>query len=266
MKNLSGTLVNYVTRLLNSGVLLLFIFSTPYLFAYDVHVGAPADIRVIDGRLYVPAGTTLEFWAEPGAGFPGSKVYLHFSIVDQNYNWVDPRVVEMIFDPASAYPGTVKASVGPFYGSLRMEFVIESGGTWYKASVAETAWLPSEGPHNGPRIPGYKYAEAQLLSDGQWNFVIFYITPPITIIDFPRDGERITSPAYTLKMIPNSSTNNVRVSIDGGDWLQARREPDGYWYYDWSGYSEGTHTIKAEAWNIFGERYETPLKTVVYKP
>jgi hypothetical protein len=147
----------------------------------------------------------------------------------------------MVYDPVSAYPGTVKATIPAHSGFCRIEFVVESGGYWYKASVPETAWASSNGPSNGPRYLDYTYASADIESTYNWNLVTFVIDKPFVIVDYPRDSERITYPSYTLKMVPSGSTNNVNISIDNGPWLGARKESDGYWYYDWSGYSPGTH-------------------------
>jgi len=63
------------------------------------------------------------------------------------------------------------------------------------------------------------------------------------VIDFPVEGEIVTSPAYACR-IGVSPTDRVEVSIDGKEWLPCR-ESVGYWWYDWSGYNAGPHTLQA---------------------
>ncbi|MBI4397118.1 MAG: hypothetical protein HY548_08490 [Elusimicrobia bacterium] len=82
------------------------------------------------------------------------------------------------------------------------------------------------------------------------------------VIDYPVEGEIITSQRYTLRFgaspIPQTGTvpggaDKVEVSIDGRDW-QPARESAGYWWFDWSGYSAGPHTIEARI-PTGGKRY-----------
>jgi hypothetical protein len=63
------------------------------------------------------------------------------------------------------------------------------------------------------------------------------------VIDFPMEGEIIRSGSYTFRL-GGSPADRVEVSIDKRDW-QACRPEVGYWWYDWSGYSAGPHTVQA---------------------
>jgi hypothetical protein len=63
-------------------------------------------------------------------------------------------------------------------------------------------------------------------------------------IDFPQEGEILTSGQYTLR-ISTSATEGVEVSIDGKGW-EPCRECVGFWWYDWSGFGAGAHTVVAK--------------------
>lgn len=63
-------------------------------------------------------------------------------------------------------------------------------------------------------------------------------------VDFPRQGERIASREYTLRVSAPEDIKRMDVSIDQGDWLPCRKSA-GYWWYDWSGYDSGEHEILA---------------------
>jgi len=68
--------------------------------------------------------------------------------------------------------------------------------------------------------------------------------PAVTVtLDYPQDGEIITSPNYTFR-IGAKEAGNVEVSIDGEAWTPCR-QAEGYWWYDWSGYDSGIHEILA---------------------
>jgi hypothetical protein len=62
-------------------------------------------------------------------------------------------------------------------------------------------------------------------------------------VNYPQEGEIITSGHYTFRIL-TSAMENVDVSIDGKEW-QPCRECVGFWWYDWSGYGAGAHTIVA---------------------
>ncbi|MDE2038403.1 MAG: hypothetical protein KGO96_02670 [Elusimicrobia bacterium] len=61
-------------------------------------------------------------------------------------------------------------------------------------------------------------------------------------VDFPRQGEIISFPTYTLRLSAPQDLKNVEVSIDGGAW-RACRQAEGFWWYDWSDYDDGEHSI-----------------------
>jgi hypothetical protein len=62
-------------------------------------------------------------------------------------------------------------------------------------------------------------------------------------LDYPQVGEILTSPHYAIR-VSTSATEGVSISIDGKEW-QPCRESVGFWWYDWSGFSAGVHTVVA---------------------
>jgi hypothetical protein len=81
------------------------------------------------------------------------------------------------------------------------------------------------------------------------NFEIYQGHPaqsrPAVRVEYPRLGEVIVPPSYTLRISTASRpTDAVEVSIDHGAWLPCR-EGLGLWWYDWSGFSEGEHELTA---------------------
>lgn len=58
-------------------------------------------------------------------------------------------------------------------------------------------------------------------------------------IEYPAAGETVWSDRYTLR-IAAQLDGFVEAAMDGGPW-QACRASDGYWWFDWSGYTPGRH-------------------------
>ena len=71
-------------------------------------------------------------------------------------------------------------------------------------------------------------------------------------IDYPLEGEIITSSCYALR-ITTKSSSGVEVSIDGKEWLPCR-ESVGFWWFDWSGYNAGPHNVVARILLPSGKR------------
>lgn len=61
-------------------------------------------------------------------------------------------------------------------------------------------------------------------------------------VDFPEQGEKITSPRYALRLSVPEGVKRVDVAIDQGDWKPCRNT-GGHWWYDWSGYESGEHEV-----------------------
>lgn len=69
---------------------------------------------------------------------------------------------------------------------------------------------------------------------------------PKVILDYPRQGEIVTSQGYTLRITTLEPAESVDVCIDQGTWRPCRKSV-GYWWYDWSGYESGVHDVKCRA-------------------
>lgn len=70
-------------------------------------------------------------------------------------------------------------------------------------------------------------------------------------VDYPQVGEILTSSQYAIR-ISTSAMEGVEISIDGKEW-QPCRESVGFWWYDWSGFGAGVHTVVARI--AMGKRY-----------
>jgi hypothetical protein len=63
------------------------------------------------------------------------------------------------------------------------------------------------------------------------------------VVDFPQEGEIVTSAHYAFR-IGASAADRAEVSVDDRDWAACRFN-SGYWWFDWSGYGSGPHTVVA---------------------
>lgn len=61
-------------------------------------------------------------------------------------------------------------------------------------------------------------------------------------IDFPKEGELVTSPHYSFRIEAPLNAEKVEICIDGSPW-QLCRYASGRWWYDWSGYQSGEHEV-----------------------
>ena len=72
------------------------------------------------------------------------------------------------------------------------------------------------------------------------------------LVDYPMEGEVITGQIYSFR-ISASPTERVEISIDDQEWLPCRHSV-GYWWYDWSGFSAGPHSLLARISSSAGKR------------
>jgi hypothetical protein len=86
---------------------------------------------------------------------------------------------------------------------------------------------------------------------------------PRVVIDYPAENERLAGPAYTIRLGANASAVLVELQIDGGGWRPARLA-SGYWWFDWSAYARGSHSIQARVSGPGGATSISQLRTVVY--
>lgn len=63
-------------------------------------------------------------------------------------------------------------------------------------------------------------------------------------VDYPQEGELISSRGYTFRISGQART--VEVAVDGDEWRPCRRA-SGVWWFDWSGYAPGRHQILVRA-------------------
>jgi hypothetical protein len=66
---------------------------------------------------------------------------------------------------------------------------------------------------------------------------------PKPAIEFPKEGERLEGPAYTLR-IAAPEARLVRVAVDQGPWQDARSAV-GFWWFDWTPADSGEHELIA---------------------
>lgn len=66
------------------------------------------------------------------------------------------------------------------------------------------------------------------------------------VIDYPEQNEKVTAPAYTLRIGALAGARKVEVSIDDRAW-QPCRPAVGYWWFDWAGYDSGRHEVACRA-------------------
>jgi len=75
--------------------------------------------------------------------------------------------------------------------------------------------------------------------------------PPLDI-DYPGKDEVVNSSHYTFRMTAPEGVAYVEVSIDRGPWL-ACHCACGFWWFEWTNYQPGVHTLSARAVGRDGE-------------
>ncbi|HAM36570.1 MAG TPA: hypothetical protein DEB40_14760 [Elusimicrobia bacterium] len=83
--------------------------------------------------------------------------------------------------------------------------------------------------------------------------------PHAVMLDYPTEGEVITSASYTFRISAPKNGDKIEVSINQGEWLPCRQE-GGYWWYDWSGYEPGEYQIRARMHAADGKMKLTMLR------
>ena len=84
------------------------------------------------------------------------------------------------------------------------------------------------------------------------------------VIDFPRAGEAVTGPEYTLRIMAPAA-ERVEVSIDNAGW-EPCRESLGLWWYDWSGFAPGTRQLRVQALGADGRILAVAARQVPVRP
>jgi hypothetical protein len=80
------------------------------------------------------------------------------------------------------------------------------------------------------------------------------------VIDFPEEDEKITSPHYTFRVGVFPDAQRVEVSIDDEGWMPCRNAV-GFWWFDWSNYTSGSHSVVARVHLRDGHTFTTPPRS-----
>ncbi|MCG2726279.1 MAG: bifunctional transaldolase/phosoglucose isomerase [Elusimicrobia bacterium] len=72
------------------------------------------------------------------------------------------------------------------------------------------------------------------------------------VIDYPKNLETINSWHYAVRIGTGLNCEKVDISIDDKPW-QTCRYSDGYWWYDWTNYTPGTHQLTARMTKTNGQ-------------
>jgi hypothetical protein len=83
-------------------------------------------------------------------------------------------------------------------------------------------------------------------------------------IDYPEEGEVITSHQYTFRISTGTPGAEVDVSIDGSNWMPCR-ESLGHWWFDWNTYKSKRHALHARVYAKDGGRYVSSLRRFIVK-
>jgi hypothetical protein len=76
------------------------------------------------------------------------------------------------------------------------------------------------------------------------------------VVDYPKEGEIVTSDHYALRVGAGVRLRNVEISINGGDWHRCRAS-EGFWWYDWHSYLPGSKFVLARATSPTGDKVIT---------
>jgi hypothetical protein len=83
-------------------------------------------------------------------------------------------------------------------------------------------------------------------------------------IDFPKEGEVISSSHYAFNISTNVPVAEIELSVNGGNWRPCR-EAVGKWWYDWSGYKSGTYAVHARSSLPDGRKIISSLRRFIVK-
>ena len=82
-------------------------------------------------------------------------------------------------------------------------------------------------------------------------------------VNFPKEGETVTHPAYTFQLGAMAGAVRVDVRIDEGPWARCR-ESLGLWWHEWNSGVDGPHSATARVWLADGTiRFSEPRAFLV---
>jgi hypothetical protein len=76
-------------------------------------------------------------------------------------------------------------------------------------------------------------------------------TKEAVTIDYPKEGESISSGYYSFRISASFKAAKTEVSINGSSWMPCRQAM-GFWWYDWSSSGAKNYTLQARAYNAGG--------------
>ncbi|MDR1123197.1 MAG: hypothetical protein LBL61_00995 [Elusimicrobiota bacterium] len=80
----------------------------------------------------------------------------------------------------------------------------------------------------------------------------------ILCIDYPAHNATVCCGQYSLRLGTPHAAQWVKISLNGGPWLECRPAV-GYWWYDWRNAEAGSFTAEAVAF-IEGEEVRSPKR------
>ena len=83
-------------------------------------------------------------------------------------------------------------------------------------------------------------------------------------IDYPKDGEVITSHLYTFRISTGIPALEVDVSIDGSNWMPCRKSL-GHWWFDWGKYKTKPYALHARLHAKDGSKHVSSIRRFIVK-
>ncbi len=131
------------------------------------------------------------------------------------------------------------------------------GGDWRNCVLRNGVWCYD---WSGYTSRAYVYSVegwnglGQRVEQGPYTVTVQLNGAPSVNIEYPPQNSSVSLP-YSVNMVANVHTNNVRVRFDGGSWRQCTYSGGRWWCPITLG--AGSHSVVAEAWNAQGGRFET---------
>lgn len=139
-------------------------------------------------------------------------------------------------------------------------------------AATDNSAIPTSPLQNGIHnwfVKAFDRAMNSTSSTSIWQFIVDRdIAPPISVIIDPVQGQTIGGTSYMVKGTADdgdgSGVKVVHVSVDGGaTWHEAQATSPNYatWQWEWTGYEQGSFTIKSRATDADGN-VESPSSGV----
>ena len=81
-------------------------------------------------------------------------------------------------------------------------------------------------------------------------------------VKYPRAGETVSRPAYTVQIKASSDPVRVELRINDAAWVPCR-EALGLWWHDWAGFEPGAHRLLARVVTRDGDALESVEREVL---